>query len=79
MEIIDQNPEIRLDLNEEIYGVITGDNIEFIHDDTTTYPINPVVKLEDLVPGVLFNYDITQEDIDWIHGMNKQLYPTTLD
>lgn len=62
--------EKRLELNDEIYGVITGESIEFTHSDTTTFQIPVVVVLDKLVPGVLFDYSISQDDITWLLSMN---------
>ena len=61
--------ERRLELIEDIYGVITGESIEFIHEDVTVYPHSTIVLLEDLVPGKLFDYELTAEDITWILSM----------
>jgi len=65
--------ESRVHLNDEIYGIINKDTITFVHEDTTTYPIPLTLKYEVLVPGKLYDYEITQEDLDWLNNLVKEL------
>lgn len=65
--------EKRLEINEEIYGIFLGDEISFIHEDTTTYTKPITIKVSDLVTGNIFDYALIQLDIFWIREMFEKI------
>jgi len=65
--------EDRLELTDEIYGIIKGDMVEFTHEDTTVYPDKTEVRLDELQDTKIFNYVLTEDDISWITTISEQL------
>lgn len=70
---MDISEEHRAELTDEIVGVLMKETIVFHHEDTTEYPDSVEMEYDGLLEGKLFNYDLGQDDIDWIIEVKTSL------
>ena len=58
--------ETRILLSDEVYIIYKKEFLEFVHEDTTTYPESISILTKDLTEGIVFDYELTKETVAWI-------------